>query len=185
MTEWFYNLVRALVPLVVVLLAVFTADTITGILKAKQTGTFSSTKLRSGFTKLAGYFAVIVGAVAIDFILNWYIQSGGYSLEDKQSMMLYKVFTSYYVTKGITLFTIVIEIISILENAKILGVDIPNWFMNLLKNVKKFLSSEGYIKDSTAELKEAMQEKVLSKEELADLLWNGNEDMYMGDEDSE
>ena len=176
MTDWFYNLVCVLIPLLITLLAVFTADTVTGILKGKQTNTFSSTKLRAGFTKLAAYFSVIISAIAIDFILNFYMQSSGAIIDDSTfSKIFYKAFTNYYVTKGMTLFTIVIEVISIIENAKELGVDIPNWFMSLLKHIKKFLSSEGYVKDSTTELKEKMEEDYMSAEELADYLFKGDD----------
>lgn len=163
MSDWIFNLPRIIVPLVIILLIVFGVDTVTGILKGIKNCEFSSTKLRGGCLKLAGYFAIIIGAIVIDFIINLYMNSDFNKIE-----FISKVLGNYQITKGMFLFVIVIEVISIIENAKELGVDIPNWFMKLLDKMKLYLSGSEYDID----------ENLLTKDELQELLNQGEEDEF-------
>ena len=174
MIDWFVNLVMTIVPLIILILIVYIADTITGVMKAKSKNTFCSSKLKDGFRKLGAYFCVIIGAISVDFILNFYIAASGIDFDNTVLSKIIKfMFTSFIITKGFSIFVVIIEIISIVENAKELGVDIPMWFIKLLGVLKKFFESGNYEEITDEDLKEETKGDILTVEELQKLLDEG------------
>lgn len=133
--DWLINLVYVLIPLCVITLIVFTIDTMTGIYKAKVNGTFCSAKLKQGISKALIYYGLILVMCCIDFLFAFYVAC----MEGVIPDIFCKMFTHYIVSTGFTLFIIIIEVISIIENAKEVGIDIPNWIVNMLSKIHNIL----------------------------------------------
>lgn len=163
--NWLYNLVFILIPLCVIMLIVFIVDTVTGVLKAKRSGTFCSSKLKQGFSKFLIYSGLVLVACCVDFIFAFYA-----TFNDALPEIICKIFKSYAVVKCFKLFIIFVEITSILENAKELGVDIPNWFIKMISKIYSFLTNTEYKEVTDEELKEEPKSEILSVEELQELL---------------
>lgn len=100
--------------------ALMSGDSITGFLKAWNTKTFTSSKMRSGLTKKAGEILLLV----VGEILTY-----GLQLPD-------------YVTWWISAYIIIMEIMSIFENLKQIGVPIPEVISKVLHTVDETLKAE-------------------------------------------
>lgn len=116
---------------VVMLIAAMIADYITGMMRAWYTKTLSSrVGLRGIVKKLAYLFAVAVGIV-----VDWVIQSAVIKTGLDISI--------YFVGLLLTVWLVLNECISILENLADLGTPVPGWLLKLIARLKHSAESEG------------------------------------------
>lgn len=123
---------RELIVPVIVLLCVMVADYITGMARAWITKTLSSrVGVRGIVKKLAYMFAVAVGIV-----VDWIIQSAG----QKAGLELGSF---YFVGLLVTVWLILNECISILENVSEIGAPVPGFLLKLIGKLKKTAEEKG------------------------------------------
>ena len=99
--------------LISVFMTVLVIDTLTGVLKAKNTGQYESSLFRKGFFRKTAYLLAIVLTVQIDLLCG----------------------TNGTWRDIILTFFIVNESISIIENLGDLGVEFPEGFQNAIKSL--------------------------------------------------
>ena len=106
-----------LIPLTV-LIAVMIVDYFTGMASAKVTGIV-------GIIKKVGYLALIAVGMVVDYIIGSALINVG--VEAQQS---------YWFGMIITIWLIINELISILENLGEIGVPLPEFLVNAVKSLK-------------------------------------------------
>lgn len=104
--------------LLIILIAIVT-DFITGITKAILKKNIQSEKLRKTIPKIIGYFAIIIIGICLQIVFN-----------------------IDFIVKILTLFIIVIEFISVIENIQNY-VTIPKFLIKLLNDKKDELDNGG------------------------------------------
>ena len=112
------------VPLIV-LIAVMLLDYVTGMVAAYIRAELSSRKGIIGILKKSGYVALVCVGIAIDYILYSALQQLGISNE---ITMLFGLI--------VTVWLIINELISILENLSKMDVPIPNFLTKIIKKLK-------------------------------------------------
>lgn len=119
------------IPLVILFGAVL-CDYLTGMAKAWYKSELSSDIGFKGIIKKLCYFVL----VCVGSMCDWLITSGLTRIGVEIQM-------SYYVGVFVTIWLIINELISILENLADLDVPIPNIIKKLLKRIKKQIDDEG------------------------------------------
>ena len=123
---------QELIVPVIVLLCVMVADYVTGMARAWITATLSSRVGIKGIVKKLAYlFAVAVG-IAVD----WVIQSAAEKLGADFGGF-------YFVGLLVTVWLILNELISILENVSEIGAPIPPFLLRLIQRLKKTAEAKG------------------------------------------
>ncbi len=112
------------VPLIV-LIAVMLLDYVTGMVAAYIRAELSSRKGIIGILKKLGYFALVCVGISVDYILYSALQQLGISNE---ITMLFGLI--------VTVWLIINELISILENLAKIDVPIPNFLTKIIKKLK-------------------------------------------------
>ena len=120
-----------IVPLVVLMLAM-TADYLTGMAKAWYRSELSSDIGRKGIVKKLGCLMSVCVAAMID----WLIVSG-------LTQVGINIKISYCVGIAVTIWHIINELISILENLDAIGVPMPKFIKNIIKHLKKHIDELG------------------------------------------
>lgn len=120
-----------LIP-IVMLLAVMMIDYLTGMARAWTKAELSSEVGLRGIIKKLGYLM----AVCVAAVVDWLITSGL-----KQVGIIIEV--SYYVGIMVTIWFIINELISILENLDAIGVPLPTFLTKILKHIKKQIDDKG------------------------------------------
>lgn len=106
-------------------------DILTGFIYAWISKTFESSKMRAGLGKKFGELSyIVIGTMA----------TIGLGLPS-------------YILKGISIYIIFMEVMSIIENAEKLGAPIPAFVKNVVNNVNDSLSKDDY-----EEIKKKMEE---------------------------
>jgi toxin secretion/phage lysis holin len=105
-------------------------DILTGLIYAFITNSFDSAKMRSGLGKKAGELLIILIGVLFTFGMG----------------------IPTYILKGVALYIIFMELMSILENLDKLGVPIPAFISKTLNNINDDLLHQEDIKDLKAEV---------------------------------
>ena len=123
---------RELIVPVIVLLCVMTADYITGMARAYITKTLSSRVGVKGIVKKLAYLF----AVAVGIVVDWIIQSAA----DKAGVDLGGL---YFVGLLVTIWLILNELISILENVAEIGAPVPGFLLKLIQRLKKTAEARG------------------------------------------
>ena len=113
-----------LIPLVV-LVAVMLIDYVTGMAGAAYTGQMNSRVGVMGIIKKAGYIALVVVGMAVDYLISYALVNIGISLQ-----------ITYCFGMIITIWLIINELISILENLGELNIPLPNFLINTIKSLK-------------------------------------------------
>ena len=113
-----------LIPLTV-LIAVMIVDYFTGMASAKVTGELNSRIGIVGIIKKVGYLALIAVGMVVDYIIGSALINVG--VEAQQS---------YWFGMIITIWLIINELISILENLGEIGVPLPEFLVNAVKSLK-------------------------------------------------
>lgn len=113
-----------LIPLIV-LLAVMLIDYITGMAGAAYSGKISSRVGVLGILKKAGYFALVAVGMVADYLISSALVKIGIDLK-----------ITYCFGMIITIWLIINELISILENLGELNVPLPAFLVNIIKTLK-------------------------------------------------
>lgn len=94
-------------------------DFITGTIYAWSTKTFQSKKMRTGLSKKVGELAIIVIGEVLSFSLG----------------------LPKYIMTGISLYIIIMELMSIFENLDKMGVPVPKFIKDVINNVSDSIDS--------------------------------------------
>ena len=129
------------VPLIV-LGTVMVVDWFTGMAGASATGKLSSRVGVIGIIKKLCYLALVVVGGVIDYLINSALVSIGISLQ-----------INYCFGMIITVWLIINELISILENLGEMGVPLPSFLTSMIKTLKSKVEEQGrhYQKDKDSE----------------------------------
>lgn len=110
---------------IVMLICAMVIDYATGIMAAWTNSELSSKRGVKGIVKKVGYLALVVAAM----ILDWLIFQG---LQQINVDLHYSIFFAVFVT----VWLIINELISVLENLSRIGVPIPNFMKKLIDRLK-------------------------------------------------
>ena len=124
--------VQALVVPLAVLLCVMVADYITGMIHAWITATISSRAGIKGIVKKLCYLF----AVAVGIVVDWVIKAAGVEAG-------IAVQNFHYVALLVTIWLILNEAISILENVSTIGVPVPGFLKKIVEKLKTNADKEG------------------------------------------
>ena len=113
-----------LVPLAV-LVAVMLIDYITGMAGASCTGQLNSRVGVMGIVKKAGYLALVAVGMVVDYLITSALVSIGIDLQ-----------INYCFGMIITVWLIINELISILENLGEMNIPLPQFLVNMVKTLK-------------------------------------------------
>ena len=119
-----------LVPLII-LFVVMIADYISGIIKAYIKQELSSKIGKAGLLRKLSYFLVIITAAVCD----WLIYKG-------LRLVNVEIELSYYIGVLVTVWLIINELISILENLGAVGVPLPGFLQKLIQRLKQTVDKE-------------------------------------------
>lgn len=120
-----------LFPLVV-LVAVMLIDYITGMAGASCTGQLNSRVGVIGIVKKAGYLALVVVGMVVDYLITSALVSIGIDLQ-----------INYCFGMIITIWLIINELISILENLGEMNIPLPGFLVNMVKTLKSRVEDTG------------------------------------------
>lgn len=140
---------RELLAPVIVLLIVMLIDYITGMTAAWTGGTLSSRAGIVGIIKKIGYLFAVAVAVVVDYVIQSAAVSAGLDLAG-----------FYACGMLVTVWLILNECISILENLGEIGVPLPAFLMAIVKRLRQTAEKEGEkhapepVPDSDTEAKE-------------------------------
>lgn len=123
------------VPLIV-LIAVMVTDYITGMAKAYINAQLSSRIGIKGIIKKLCYFLAVICAGVMD----WVISVGAAKLG-------IDIGISLYIGLIVTIWLIINELISILENLSVVGVPLPKFLSKTIEKLKTAVESKGDIND--------------------------------------
>lgn len=135
------NELEMISPALILLLFLMIADYISGMLASKKEAVehpnnkkygWSSKKSIIGIYKKVGYILTILVAISMDYIL--------YSLLAKMGIE-YQIKTVFGFL--VTIWLIINELLSILENAGRMGVILPKFLINILAEIKKDVDDYG------------------------------------------
>lgn len=118
---------------IIMLICAMIIDYITGMLAASYNSELSSKKGIRGIVKKVGYLALVLASMIIDWLISQGLQQINVDLH-------YSVFFAVLVT----VWLIINELISVLENLSRIGVPIPNFMKKLINRLKTTVDeSEG------------------------------------------
>lgn len=129
---WMLARVGALLPVLLVLLAVMVLDYITGMVKAGIAGTLNSTRGWQGLLKKLMYAVTVAIAMVADYLL--YIGGSQIGIDMHES--------AYFGTL-VSIWLIINECISILENLSEIGVPMPGFLGRILQRVQDKVNDTG------------------------------------------
>ena len=113
-----------LIPLIV-LVAVMLLDYVTGMISAKRSGEISSRVGVMGILKKVGYLALVAVGIVVDYLITTALVQIGLSIQ-----------INYCFGMIVTIWLIINELISILENLGELNVPLPHFLVSIVKNLK-------------------------------------------------
>lgn len=120
-----------LIPLAV-LVAVMLIDYVTGMAGASYTGKLNSRVGVLGIIKKAGYIALVAVGMVVDYLITSALVSIGIHLQ-----------INYCFGMIITVWLIINELISILENLGEMGVPLPGFLTGMIKTLKGKVEEQG------------------------------------------
>lgn len=123
---------HALLGPLIVLLIVMLVDYITGIAQAWVSKTLSSRVGLVGIVKKVGYLFAVAVAIVVDYVIQTAAAGAGFALEG-----------SFLFGMLVTIWLILNECISILENLGEIGVPLPGFLMSIVKRLKKSTETKG------------------------------------------
>lgn len=128
-----------LVPLVV-LIVVMVIDYLSGMAQAYVSHTLNSRIGVVGILKKVGYLATVAVAIIADYIISEALMLLGTDIK-----------LSYYIGLVVTIWFIINELISILENLAEIGTPIPKFLTKIIKRLKVTVESKTDSKESENE----------------------------------
>ena len=120
-----------LIPLAL-LIVMMSVDYISGISAAYIRGELSSKTGLKGIIKKVGYIGVVIVAAVMDWVLFSGLKGVGVDIE-----------MSYYLGLIVTIWLIINECISVLENLGEIGVPLPPFLIKAINKLKKHLEDKG------------------------------------------
>lgn len=120
-----------LIPLAL-LIVMMSVDYISGISAAFIKGELSSKTGLKGIVKKVGYIGVVIVAAVMDWVLYSGLRGVGIGIE-----------MSYYLGLIVTIWLIINECISVLENLGEIGVPLPPFLIKAINKLKKHLEDKG------------------------------------------
>lgn len=123
---------RELIAPVIILAVVMLSDYITGLARAWVTRQLSSRIGVLGIIKKVGYLFVVGVAIVIDFVIQYAAGKAGLDFG-----------SVYFFGLLVTIWLILNECISILENLADIGVPLPAFLVRLVKRLKKTTEAKG------------------------------------------
>jgi len=123
---------RMLLGPLIVLLVVMLIDYITGMAQAWVSSTLSSRTGILGIVKKIGYLVAVAVAVVVDYIIQ--LAASGAGLE---------IPTVYAFGLLVTIWLILNELISILENLAEIGVPLPKFLLRIVERLRKSTEKQG------------------------------------------
>lgn len=129
---WITAETRAVLPVMVILLCCMVVDFISGCANnAKKEGLSSKAGVK-GIVKKVGYLCVIIVAMFFDYIIMYVL-----------SIMGLKYEITMFFGLLVTVWFILNELLSILENVAVLGVPIPDFLTRYVKDVRGKINKKG------------------------------------------
>lgn len=128
-----------LVPLIV-LIVVMVIDYLSGMAQAYVSHTLNSRIGVIGILKKVGYLATVAVAIIADYIISEALMLLGTDIK-----------LSYYIGLVVTIWFIINELISILENLAEIGTPIPKFLTKIIKRLKVTVESKTDSKESENE----------------------------------
>ena len=123
------------VIMLLVWVALMALDYISGTLAARQNGTWKSSMAREGIGHKAGMVIVVVVCMIADFVLLLAIENLPYDVVNIHwPMVIFPLVTMWY---------ILTEIGSIIENAMEMGAKVPSWLPKLLNATVNTIDNAG------------------------------------------
>lgn len=138
---WLSNKLGILFPLLGVLCGFMAVDYITGMLASKAESIdhpsdplygWSSKKGAKGILKKVGYMCVIAVAIAVDYLIV--VAAERIGIEAHSSVFFGLWATVWYILN---------ELLSILENAGRMGANVPEWLARYIATLKDKIDKEG------------------------------------------
>ena len=123
---------RELVVPVIMLVIVMLADYTTGMTRAWVTKQMSSRIGVLGIVKKVGYMFVVGVAIVVDLVIQYAAAKAGLDFGN-----------GYFFGLLVTIWLILNECISILENLSDIGVPLPGFLLKLIKRLKKSAEEKG------------------------------------------
>ena len=122
---------NALMIPIVVLAFVMVTDYISGMASAKKSGELSSSIGIMGIAKKVGYLALVAVGMVVDYLISSALVSIGINLQ-----------INYCFGMIITIWLIINELISILENLGELNIPLPRFLVDVVKSMKDKVESK-------------------------------------------
>lgn len=135
MATWLGKSLALLFPAIILLIILMIADYVSGMLASKKEALdypndknygWSSKKSIIGIYKKIGYMFTVFAAVSMDYLLYKYAGEMGVEILSETIFGLL-----------VTIWLVINEIISILENVGRMGVSLPSFLRNVLAELKK------------------------------------------------
>lgn len=123
----FASYLGALAVPIIVLIVMMIVDYLSGMSAAWSEGTLSSKVGAKGIVKKVGYMALIVVAMGVDYLIYSGLYSVGVDLG-------YTIFFGLLVT----IWLVINELISILENLGAISVLLPKFLLTIIKKLKNY-----------------------------------------------
>lgn len=117
-------LVQLVIPLAVLVVAML-VDYVTGMAKAWNAGELCSRIGIRGILKKLGYLVIVLAAMGVDYLLRYGMAQVGIHIQ-----------VEFLLAAIATVWLIINELISILENVAALGVPVPGFLLKLIKKLK-------------------------------------------------
>lgn len=138
---WISNRFGLLFPAACLLMVLMLADYVSGMMASKKEALehpdsnqygWSSRKGALGIFKKAGYIFIVFVAVCVDYLIYKFAQELGIKYESQT-----------YFGLLVTIWFVINEFISILENAGRMGAELPEFLKKTLSELKKDLTGSG------------------------------------------
>lgn len=137
---WVSNKLGLLLPAIILLLILMIVDYISGMLAAKKEALenvnnpqygWSSKKSLLGIYKKTGYMLTVIAAVCIDYLIFKFANELGL-----------KYTSNTFFGLVVTIWFVINEILSILENAGRMGCELPDFLKKILTELKKDINNK-------------------------------------------
>ena len=139
--SWLYARMGILIYALLALTFMMVVDYFTGMLASKAEAIdhpedpaygWNSKKGAKGIIKKVGYLCIISVAIVADYIILWTASDLGFNVENKTFFALL-----------VTIWYLLNELLSIIENAGRMGADVPDWLAKYIAILKKKIDSKG------------------------------------------
>lgn len=130
--SWLLARVQALTPVLLVLLATMVLDYVTGLVKAGITGEINSTKGWQGLLKKVMYIVTVAVAFIADYVAHYTAEQFGWEMD-----------IAAYFAILVSVWLIINEAISIIENLSEIGVPMPAFLVKIFHRVHNKVSEAG------------------------------------------